>query len=83
MEFNLPNPVFAGSNVSKPQFRKQSIPLSASFYSIHDGLIIFPIPLPKGTDGLVLELRIFASDAAGSIIGKSVSSDSTKATVTD
>jgi len=41
------------------------------------------LPLPKGADGLVLELRIFALDATGNVIGESVSSDSTVATMTD
>jgi len=83
MEFNLPNPVFAENNVSTPQFTKQSIPFSAASLTKFEGLIFLPLPLPKGADGLVLELRIFALDAAGNIIGESTSSDSSIITVTD
>jgi len=81
MEFNLPTPDFAEQNTSVPQFTKQVMPLTT--YTEFEGLALLTLPLPKGADGLVLELRIFALDAAGNIIGESVSSDSTKATVTD
>jgi len=79
----LPNPVFSEQNASVPQFTKQVVPLPASSYAEFEGLAIFPLPLPKGADGAVLELRMFALDAAGNIIDESVSSDSTKVTVTD
>jgi len=81
MEFNLPTPDFAENNVSVPQFTKQVIPLTG--YIEFEGLALLTLPLPKGADGLVLELRIFALDANDNIIGESVSSDSTKATLTD
>jgi len=81
MEFNLPSPVFAEQNVSTPQFTKQVIPLAG--YIEFEGLALLTLPLPKGADGLVLELRIFALDNKGNIIGESTSSDSTKATLTD
>jgi len=83
MEFNLPTPDFAEQNTSVPQFTKQVVPLPAGSYAEFEGLALLTLPLPKGADGLVLELRIFALDATGKIIGESVSSDSTKATVTD
>jgi len=83
MEFNLPSPVFAEENVASAEFPKQVIPLPAGSFTKYDGLIIFPLPFPEGADGLMLELRIFALDATGKIISESVSSDSTKATVTD
>jgi len=81
MEFNLPSPDFSEQNASVPQFTKQVIPLTG--YIEFEGLALLTLPLPKGADGLVLELRIFALDSAGNIIGESVSSDSTKATLTD
>jgi len=83
MEFNLPNPVFSEQNASVPQFTKQILPLPAGSYAEFEGLALLTLPLPKGADGLVLELRIFALDASGNIIGESVSSDSAKATLTD
>jgi len=83
MEFNLPSPYFSEQNVSVPQFTKQVVPLPAGSYAEFEGLALLTLPLPKGADGLVLELRIFALDAANNIIGESVSSDSTKSTVTD
>jgi len=83
MEFNLPSPLFAEENVASAEFPKQVMPLPAGSFTKYDGLIIFPLPFPEGADGLILELRIFALDAAGKIIGESVSSDSTKATVMD
>jgi len=84
IEFNLPTPVFSENNVSRPQYQKQVIPLPVGSYAKIDGdLITFNLPLPKGADGLVLEFRIFALDAAGNIIGESVSSDSVSVTVTD
>ncbi|MCU7834925.1 MAG: hypothetical protein KZQ83_06675 [gamma proteobacterium symbiont of Taylorina sp.] len=77
MEFNLPTPVFSEENASRPQYQKQVIPLPSGSYAKVDGdLIAFNLPLPKGADGLVLELRIFALDAAGNIISESISSDS-------
>jgi len=81
MEFNLPSPVFAEQNVSTPQFTKQVIPLAG--YIEFEGLALLTLPLPKGVDGLVLELRIFALDNKGNIIGESVSSDSSSVTLTD
>jgi len=81
MEINLPSPDFSEQNVSVPEFTKQVIPLTG--YVEYEGLVLFPLPLPEGANGLMLELRIFALDATGGIIGESVSSDSTKATVTD
>jgi len=83
MEFNLPNPLFAEQNSSIPQFIKQVVPLPSGSYAEFEGLALLTLPLPKGADGLVLELRIFALGAAGNIIGESVSSDSTKVTLTD
>jgi len=83
MEFNLPSPVFAENNVSAPQFTKQVVPLPAGSYAEFEGLALLTLPLPKGADGLVLELRIFALDVVGNIIGESVSSDSAKATLVD
>jgi len=83
MEFNLPTPDFAENNVSVPQFTKQVVPLPVGSYAEFEGLALLTLPLPKGADGLVLELRIFAVDSDGKIIGESVSSDSTKATVAD
>ncbi|MCU7834820.1 MAG: FecR family protein [gamma proteobacterium symbiont of Taylorina sp.] len=84
MEFNLPTPLFAEQNASRPQYQKQVIPLPAGSYAKVDGdLIAFNLPLPKGFSGLVLELRIFALDAAANIIGESVASDSSTITVTD
>jgi len=83
MEFNLPSPLFAEANVASAEFPKQVIPLLAGSFTKYDGLIIVPLPFPEGADGLMLELRIFVLDASGNIIGESVSSDSTKATVTD
>jgi len=81
MEFNLPTPDFAEQNASVPQFTKQVIPLTA--YTEFEGLALLTLPLPKGADGLVLELRIFALDADGNIIGESVSSDSSSVTLAD
>ncbi|MCU7833714.1 MAG: FecR family protein [gamma proteobacterium symbiont of Taylorina sp.] len=84
MEFNLPTPVFSEENSSRPQYQKQIIPLPSGSYAKVDGdLIAFNLLLPKGADGLVIELRIFALDAAGNIIGESVSSDSSSVTVKD
>jgi len=83
MEFNLPNPVFAENNVSVPQFTKQVVPLPAGSYAEFEGLALLTLPLPKGADGLILELRIFALDASGNIIGESVSSDSSLITIKD
>jgi len=81
MEFNLPSPDFAEQNTSVPQFTKQVVPLTT--YAEFEGLALLTLLLPKGANGLILELRIFALDAAGNIIGESVSSDSAKATVVD
>jgi len=83
MELNLPNPVFSEENASTPEFLKQAIPLPDASYIEFEGLILLMIPLPRGADGIVIEMRIFALDAAGNIIGESVSSDSTKVTVVD
>jgi len=83
MEFNLPTPDFSEQNASTPQFTKQVIPLTAGSYVEFEELALLNLPLPKGADGLVLELRIFALDSSGNIIGESVSSDSISVTVTD
>ncbi|MCU7836752.1 MAG: FecR family protein [gamma proteobacterium symbiont of Taylorina sp.] len=83
LELNLPEPVFHEPNASSAEFPKQTIPLTSNFYTKYDGLIIFTVPLPKGADGIVVEMRLFALDAAGNIIGESVSSDSSSVTVTD
>ncbi|MCU7833674.1 MAG: FecR family protein [gamma proteobacterium symbiont of Taylorina sp.] len=84
MEFNLPAPVFAEENANRPEYQKQVIPLPSNSYAKVDGdLIAFNLPIPKGADELVIELRIFALDAAGNIIGESVSSDRSTVTVTD
>ncbi|MCU7837699.1 MAG: FecR family protein, partial [gamma proteobacterium symbiont of Taylorina sp.] len=80
LEVNLPTPVFAEENTSKPEFPNQTAVLTSTSYSKYDGLIIFPLPLPKGHNGLLLELRMFALDSSGNIIGESVSSDSTAVT---
>jgi len=81
MEINLPSPDFAENNVSAPQFNKQVTPLTG--YIEFEGLALLTLPLPKGADGLVLELRIFALDAVGKIIGESVSSDSCSIIIKD
>jgi hypothetical protein len=83
MEFNLPTPDFSEQNASTPQFTKQVIPLTAGSYVEFEELALLNLPLPKGADGLVLELRIFALDSSGNIIGESVSSDSISVTVTN
>jgi len=79
----LPTPDFSEQNASTPQFTKQVIPLTAGSYVEFEELALLNLPLPKGADGLVLELRIFALDSSGNIIGESVSSDSISVTVTN
>ncbi|MCU7837442.1 MAG: carboxypeptidase-like regulatory domain-containing protein [gamma proteobacterium symbiont of Taylorina sp.] len=83
MEYNFPSPVFAEDNAASTEYPKQSIPLPASTYSKYDGLILFTLPLPKGAHGVLLEVRIFALDAAGNIIGESASSDRSTITIAD
>ncbi|MCU7836990.1 MAG: FecR family protein [gamma proteobacterium symbiont of Taylorina sp.] len=83
LEVNLPSPVFAEENVSDTEFPKQTIILTSSAYTKHDDLIIFSLPLPKGYDATVVEMRIFSLDVTSNIIAESVSSDNTKVTITD
>ncbi|MCU7833748.1 MAG: hypothetical protein KZQ83_00740 [gamma proteobacterium symbiont of Taylorina sp.] len=83
LEFNLPVPKFSEDNVSRPEFEKQSVPLPSTSYTEYDNLILFSLPLPEGLDGIILEVRIFALDVSGQIIGESVSSDRSTVTITD
>ncbi|MCU7835214.1 MAG: FecR family protein [gamma proteobacterium symbiont of Taylorina sp.] len=83
LEVNLPSPDFSESNASSVQFANQTATLKSTNYTIYDGLVIFTLPLPKGADGIVVEIRLFALDANGNIIGESVSSDSSTVAVQD
>jgi len=83
MEFNLPAPIFSEENASSAEYPRQSVALPASAYVKYDGLIVFNLPLPKGAHGVLLEMRIFALDTGGKIIGESASSDRSTITVAD
>jgi len=83
MEFNLPVPAFSEENVSTPEFTKQSIELPVGSFVKFEDLIVFSLPFPDGDYGFMLELRIFALDSAGNVIGESVSSDRNAVFLTD
>ncbi|MCU7835431.1 MAG: FecR family protein [gamma proteobacterium symbiont of Taylorina sp.] len=83
LEFNIPEPVFFEENPGSAEFQQQTVVLTSDFYFEYDGLLIFTLPLPKGFDGIVLEVRLFALDKQGNIIDETVASDRSTITVTD
>jgi len=83
IELNLPTPIFSDENSSRAEFPEQTVILTSKYYVEYDGLNILTLPLPKGADGIVIEMRLFALDSSGNIISESVSSDSTMVTVKD
>ncbi|MCU7834017.1 MAG: FecR family protein [gamma proteobacterium symbiont of Taylorina sp.] len=83
LEFNFPEPVFFEENPGSAEFQQQTAVLTSDFYIEYDGLLIFILPLPKGFDGIVLEVRLFALDKQGNIIADSVASDRSTITVKD
>jgi len=72
LEYNFPNPIFSDDNTKTAEF-STTIPITD--FSTYEDLIIYTISLSKGLDGKIVEARIFAVDANGSIIAESVSSD--------
>ncbi|MCU7833909.1 MAG: hypothetical protein KZQ83_01555 [gamma proteobacterium symbiont of Taylorina sp.] len=83
IEVNLPSPVFYEENPASPEYPEQTLVLTSKSYINYDGLVIFVVPLPKGYEGIVLEVRVYALDADDNIIGESVSSDRRTITVKD
>ncbi|MCU7833683.1 MAG: hypothetical protein KZQ83_00405 [gamma proteobacterium symbiont of Taylorina sp.] len=83
LEFNIPGSIFSEENPSSAEFQKQTVVLTSDLYIEYDGLLIFTLLLPKGLDGIVLEVRLFALDKQGNIISETVASDRSTITVTD
>ncbi|MCU7836048.1 MAG: DUF1566 domain-containing protein [gamma proteobacterium symbiont of Taylorina sp.] len=83
LEFNIPGSAFSEENPASAEFQQQTVVLTSNFYIKYDGLLIFTLPLPKGFDGVVIEVRLFALDKQGKIIGETVASDRSTVTVTD
>ncbi|MCU7833969.1 MAG: hypothetical protein KZQ83_01860 [gamma proteobacterium symbiont of Taylorina sp.] len=83
LEFNIPEPVFSEENPSSAEFQEKTVVLTSDFYFEYDGLLIFTLLLPKGLDGIVLEVRLFALDKQGNIIDETVASDRSTVTITD
>lgn len=80
LEYNLSTPMFTHENASSIEYTKQVLFLTSADYTRYEDLIIYPLDLPNGYEGVVVEIRIFAIDATGNPIRESVSSD--RATVT-
>ncbi|MCU7837216.1 MAG: hypothetical protein KZQ83_18485 [gamma proteobacterium symbiont of Taylorina sp.] len=83
LEFNIPGAVFSEENPGSAEYQQQTVVLTSGFYIEYDGLLIFTLPLPKGFDGIVLEVRLFALDTQGNIISETIASDKSTVTVTD
>jgi len=83
LELNIPEPVFSEQNASTTEFPDQTATLTSKNYIKYDDLIVFILPLPKGADGMVIEMRLFALDEQGKIIGETVASDSCMITIKD